>query len=203
MNDCFGIKLEGFVKITDPTTNEVLVDRKNSIHYENFSEALAYSVANKGEAYMYVMAFGNGGTSVDPTGVITYSPPNSVGSTAKLYNQTYQKIIDDTSANNVDRARNRMEIRHTPGAIYTDVFITCLLDYGEPAGQAAFDNSQNLESTYVFDELGIRGYDKSTNTYNKLLTHVIFHPVQKSANRLIQVDYTIRISSLTNLSNIG
>jgi hypothetical protein len=32
---------------------------------------------------------------------------------------------------------------------------------------------------------------------------VIFHPVQKSLNRLIQVDYTVRIQTLTNLSSIG
>jgi len=30
-----------------------------------------------------------------------------------------------------------------------------------------------------------------------LLTHVIFHPVQKSLNRLIQVDYTVRVQSLS------
>jgi len=27
---------------------------------------------------------------------------------------------------------------------------------------------------------------------------VIFHPVQKSLNRLIQIDYTVRVQSLTN-----
>jgi hypothetical protein len=85
--------------------------------------------------------------------------------------------------------------------------ISCLLDYGEPTGQAAFDNSTNLEDTYTFDELGLkaRSTDGSSGltTTGKLLTHVIFHPVQKSLNRLIQIDYTVRIQTLTNLSSIG
>ena len=96
-----------------------------------------------------------------------------------------------------------MEVRHIPGTVYTDILVTCLLDYGEPADQAAFDNSQNLSGQYVFDELGLKAYVPNNPGAGKLLTHVIFHPVQKSLNRLIQIDYTVRISSLTNLSSIG
>mgnify|MGYP000937282666 CR=1 FL=1 len=45
--------------------------------------------------------------------------------------------------------------------------------------------------TYVFDEIGLFSWEGTAGAGN-LLTHVIFHPVQKSLNRLIQIDYTIR-----------
>jgi len=46
----------------------------------------------------------------------------------------------------------------------------------------------------VFDELGLRSYSAAGT--GRLITHVIFHPVQKSLNRLIQIDYTVRVQSL-------
>lgn len=189
--------VQGHVKIWDPTTGEILRDKSNAIHYENMSEALALGVANKTTSggYIQMMAFGNGATAVDSTGVITYLPTNTYGQNASLYNQTYQKIVDNTSALNTDPARNYIEVRHTPGLIYTDIFVSCLLDYTEPAGQQAFDNSATMSGTYVFDEIGL------LSESGKLLTHVIFHPVQKALNRLIQIDYTVRIQTLTNLSS--
>jgi hypothetical protein len=45
--------------------------------------------------------------------------------------------------------------------------------------------------------LGLQSYDPHGNPL--LLTHVIFHPVQKSLNRLVQVDYTVRIQSLSGV----
>jgi hypothetical protein len=202
-----GIYVQGHIKIHDPESGEVFIDKRNAIHYENISEAIAYSLSNKGQSYIFEMHFGNGGTSVDPTGVINYLPANSNTQNADLYNPTYSKIVDDTSNINPDPARNKIEIRHVPGQVYSDILVTCLLDYGEPSGQAVFDNSTNLNDTFTFDELGLKA--RSTDgtygltTTGKLLTHVVFHPVQKSLNRLIQIDYTVRIQTLTSLSSIG
>ena len=196
------IQVEGHIKIFDPETKEVYVDKRNAIHYENMSEALALSVADKTTGFIHEMHFGNGGTSVDTTGIITYLPPNNTGAGADLYNQTYYKVVDNLSSLNSDPARNTIQIRHTPGLIYTDILVTCLLDYGEPAGQEAFDNSVDLNGDFVFDELGLKSWTGEAGT-GKLLTHVIFHPVQKSLNRLIQIDYTVRIQTLTNLGSIA
>jgi hypothetical protein len=194
-------KIEGFLKIYDPNSMEVFVDKKNAINYENMSEALADTLSNRGYGEIYEMAFGNGGASVDETGIITYLPPNTVGQNAALYNQTYSKIVDDTSVFNLDPTRNKMTVNHTSGRLYTDILVQCLLDYGEPAGQGAFDNSTQTDSSFIFDELGLLanyGTDNDGNIITRLLTHVIFHPVQKSLNRQIQIDYTVRIQSLTN-----
>ena len=198
-------KIEGFLKIYDPNSGEVLVDKHNAINYENMSEAIADTLSSRGFGEIYQMAFGNGGASVDETGVITYLPPNTTGQNAALYNQTYAKIVDDTSVFNLDPTRNKMTVSHTTGKVYTDILVQCLLDYGEPAGQNAFDNSTQTDSAYIFDELGLLanyGTDNDGNVITRLLTHVIFHPVQKSLNRQIQIDYTVRIQSLTNLVTI-
>lgn len=193
-----GFHVEGHIKIFDPETKEVFIDKRNAIHYENISVAMANSLANQGFGFIYEMSFGNGGTAVDPTGLISYLTPNTVGISSGLYNQTYSKIVDQNSVENTDPTRNKMEIRHLSGATYTDIVISCFLDYGEPVGQDAFDNSQDLSGQYVFDELGLKSY--SPTGESKLLTHVVFHPVQKSLNRLLQIDYTIRIQSLTGFS---
>ena len=199
--DFSGLNIEGHIKIWNPKTNEIFINKRNAIHYENMSIALADSIGNSGQGFIYEMAFGNGGTSVDPTGIITYLTPNSVGTNATLYNQTYTKVVDDRAVANVDPTRNKIETRHVTGTNYTDVFITCLLDYGEPNGQDAMDTSNNNDGNYVFDELGLKSYSSTGNS--KLLTHVIFHPVQKSLNRLIQIDYTVRIQSLTGLTEVA
>lgn len=195
LKDYSGISLTGHIKIYDYHTKEILVDKLNAIHYESFSVSLAESISNSSKGWIYEMAFGNGGTNVDPTGIITYLTPNSTGINASLYNETYSKIVDNNSVLNVDPIRNKIETRHVVGKNYTDVFVSCLLDFGEPNDQEAFDKSTDNSSKYIFDELGLRSYSPDGN--GRLLTHVIFHPVQKSLNRAIQIDYTVRIMTLT------
>ena len=198
LNETGGFHFEGHIKIFAPETGEVFQDKRNAIHYENMSVAIVNSLSNQGEGTVYQMAFGSGGTTVDPTGLITYLTPNTVGSNSSLYNQTYTKIVDQNAIANSDPTRNKMEVRHISGATYSDIIISCLLDYGEPDEQVAFDNSVYLDGYFVFDELGIKSYNPAGA--GKLLTHVIFHPVQKSLNRLLQIDYTVRIQSLTGFN---
>jgi hypothetical protein len=199
--DATGIHVEGHIKIFDPISNEIYINKRNAIHYENMSIALAQSLSNSTTGgFIYQMDFGNGGTAIDPTGIITYLTPNSNGSNASLYNKTYSKVVNPSSSTNIDPTRNFTEVRHATGTNYTDIFVTCLLDYGEPNGQTAFDTTTNNNSTYTFDELGLRSY--STTNESLLLTHVVFHPVLKSLNRLIQIDYTVRIQSLTGLVSV-
>ena len=200
-NETGGFHFEGHIKIHDPETKEVFVDKRNAIHYENMSVAMVNSLSNQGYGTVYQMIFGTGGTTVDPTGLITYLTPNTVGVNSSLYNQTYQKVVDQNAIENQDPIRNKMEIRHISGATYSDILISCLLDYGEPLDQEAFDNSVDMSGEFVFDELGLKGLGPNTSD-GKLLTHVIFHPVQKSLNRLLQIDYTIRVQSLTGFAEV-
>lgn len=199
MSETSNTMVQGFLKIYNPETNEVFFDGSNAIHFENFSEALGQSMANKNTGYIYQMGFGNGGTNVDATGVVTYLPPNTVGQSAQLYAQTYSKVVDDNSTSNTDTSRNNLTVLHTTGKVYTDILVSCLLDYGEPNGQQAFDNSTDLNGEFVFDELGLFAWNGSA-TDLRLITHVVFHPVQKSLNRQIQIDYTVRIQTLTHLT---
>jgi hypothetical protein len=179
------IDIEGHIKIWDPESGEVMVRRRNAVNFENMSVALANLLANEsGATSTYEIAtvrFGNGGTSIDGTGAVTYKATNTNTASGSLYNQTHSQTVDDSSAD------NSVEVTHTSPNNYSDVVTTCTLDYNVPAGQDATDTATNMEGTYVFDELALY------TANGDLLTHVIFHPVQKSANRKIQVVYTLRM----------
>ena len=164
--------LKGFLKIYDPITSEVLFDGSNSIHYENFSVALAQCLAGgplnpNNSGLIYSLNFGNGGTTVNSSGIITYNPPNVSGLSAQLYNQTYTKVINNQFSVDLDVNNNFINTSHTTGKAYTDLVVACQLDYGEPSDQLSFDNSNDIKSKYAFDEMGLFTYN------GQLLTHVI------------------------------
>ena len=188
--------IKGHIVIKDLITGEILVDKDNAINYENFSISLARTIANRPDSWIQEMCFGNGGATVSEIGTITYLPPNVTGQTAELYNQTYYKVVDDQSPLDTNTAQNFISTAHIDGTTFTDVIVTCTLDLGEPSGQDAFDTATNIGGTYVFNELGLKAYSSNGPDTGRLLTHVIFSPVQKSLNRQIQIVYTIRIQTV-------
>lgn len=189
-------RITGHVLIRDLSDGRILVDKYNAINYENFSISLARTIANRPDSWIQEMCFGNGGAQVSEVGTITYLPPNVIGQTAQLYNQTYYKVVDDQSPLDTDPAQNFMSVSHIDGANYSDVIVTCTLGLGEPSGQEAFDTATNLNGDYVFNELGLKAFSTNGPDAGRLLSHVIFSPVQKSLNREIQVVYTIRIQTV-------
>jgi len=182
----------GHIIIKDADTKEILVDKKNAINFETMSLALALSLGGRPNGNIMQMVFGNGASSVSAVGTITYLPPNVTGLDAELYNQTYALFVDDLSPLDTDPTDDFIRVNHTTGTTYSDVVVTALLDYGQPAGQDAFDDATDVTGTFIFDEIGLKTYD-TISTTGYLLSHVIFHPVQKSLNRRIEVIYTLRI----------
>jgi hypothetical protein len=186
--------MEGIITITDPDTGVVLLDTHNAINFETLSYALALAMSDRlspTSGIIAQMAFGNGASSVSAVNAITYLPPNVTGIGAHLYNQTYVKMVDDNNPANSDPTDNNMVVNHTDNTTYSDIVVSCLLDYNEPSGQAAFDDASLANGTFIFDELGLMTVN--TASAGMLLTHAIFNPVQKSLNRRIQVVYTLRI----------
>jgi hypothetical protein len=187
-DDQAGIKMSGHILIRDKETGEELVNKRNAIHYGNMANFIARALNDKlGDYYIHFMAFGNGATSVDSAGKVIYKSPRvseSYESSGSLYSRTYQKIISNNTTTD--------KIEVVPGASYTDLKITCTLGYNEPSDADAFDTSTTNDGSYVFDELGLLSYADDIND-SIMLTHVVFHPVQKSQNREIEIVYTVRI----------
>jgi hypothetical protein len=189
--DHLKLHVEGHVLIRDPDTGQVILNRRNAIHRENMSFALTSALTNTADVngnsgFIDRLAFGNGGVVVDGSGDITYNTVNVTNLSDELYNQTYSKVVNFAAIDNVD---NNTTVVHTGGTTYSDIVVTCTLDYAEPVGQDPYDDSATQEGDFIFDEIGL------LSQQGRLLTHLIFHPVQKSANRKIQVVYTVRITA--------
>lgn len=195
------LMMKGHVLITDADTGEVVFDGCNDINPENMSYAIAQSLCaeidlngnNLGAVYQ--MRFGNGGTTIIAgEDRINYKKPR-VSTLSSLYSDRYGKVINKSLDVSVDANYNSVTAIHIPGQTFSDIVATCTLGLGEPTTQSASDNatiagidgSSNAKDDFVFDELGL--YDYS----GKHLTHIIFHPIQKSANRILQIKYTIRV----------
>lgn len=190
--DTAGINISGHILIRDKDTGEELINKRNAIHYGNMAYIVAQALNgfNTENAFIDRIAFGNGATSVDTSGKVIYKSPKvseAYENSASLYNRTFSKRLNPSTADTF--------IETVVGASFTDIKVSCTLGYNEPSDADLFDSASNNEGDYVFDELGLftfptDGSDIDTST---MLTHVIFHPVQKSQNRKIEVVYTVRV----------
>ena len=202
MKSNLNIDMQGHVKIFDVDTGKILVDKANKIHAENMSRCIATTLSNKDHFSLYEMHFGNDGTIIDAQGNITYREPKVTLANDDLYNDRFFKNFDILDADNTDTTENKMDIAYTDGNSYTDIIITSTLNYDEPmasdtnfnlAGADQKADDATIDGNFVFDELGLKSKSGDGRNEGLLLSHVVFHPVQKSANRKIQVLYTIKV----------
>lgn len=249
MQDTCRASIQGFVKIIDKETKEVLVDTHNDVLYGNMSVALAHALIGNANSLLYYMAFGNGGAYVGPTGTIQYKAskggPTSLVKepTANLYNTIYVKKLsnDSTSVANYNQLSRAYIPSEDYATNYEDIIVDVTIGYSEPpvgitsayVTQSQIDNSSFVgtsvpdetpttfsSDTLVFNEIGLfagsdnlflggftqtvadvnafvaqtPNFSNVAGTKSKLmLTHVIFHPIQKSANRSLEIVYTLRI----------
>ena len=248
MHDTISASIQGFVKIIDKSSREILVDHHNDVLYGNMSSALAQSLIGNSNSFLFYLAFGNGGAYINTTGTISYKPsfggPGSLikNPTANLYNTIYVKKLSNDATTQVNY--NNLVRAYIPtenfATNYEDILVECTIDYTElPIGtvpsqtitQSLLDNSTFIgtetpmtgnfnPNTLVFNELGLfagsnnvfagestktvaevesfvtqtPNFSNAPGTKSKLmLTHAIFQPIQKSANRSLEIIYTLRI----------
>ncbi len=191
MKHPLNLNVKGHVNIIDKTSGEVLLDRFNAIHPQNMSRIIARALAHETNGHIYQLKLGNGGSNIQPDFSIQYLPPNIVGSGSTLYNETYSEIIDASSPS-VGVGNSVVSSPATAPSIASIVTITCEVAVDEPAGQPLSEGENtDPEAPFVFDELGLFSADTPTPL---MLSHIIFSPIEKTANRSLLITYTLTIS---------
>ena len=191
----------GIVKISDPATGEVFVHQENAIHFGNLAFAVTSALEGSDLGHITFMAFGSGGTSIDSSGNISYRSPNTStlqDASAEPYQATYWESLT-ASGNSI------VTVAGTSN--FSDLTTTVLIGFGEPDNaspefpQSPIDTATTTNDTYSFDEIALytgttMGQLSAPFSFapdGRMVTHVIFHPVQKSDNRELQIEYTIRV----------
>jgi hypothetical protein len=198
----------GHATIKGKQDGKVYLDKTNAIHPEHIARIFARALAGENFHSIYALHLGNGGSFIDSTGKITYNNPKTTGN-AQLYDRTYYEVVDGTGPPD-----NHVSSSPSPTDLTSIVTISCTVSADEPAGgQLPTDSADNLTPanpdgspgipagfgySYNFDELALVAKDPALDNTNAdnhiLLTHLIFSPIQKSANRELVLTYTLTIS---------
>jgi hypothetical protein len=193
-------------KRQDLDSGKELVRGSNAIHQENMSNAIAKMMSRETNFFISEMHFGNGASIIGTDGNITYRLPNVNGLNADLHNSKYFRVVDEGDSNNPDSTSNTVTVAHTNGTSYSDIVVTATLDYSDPdsedstfniinSTQESLDATTSVTGEFEFDEIGLKTRGATGLNTGFLLTHFIFHPVEKLANQRIQVVYTLRVQA--------
>jgi hypothetical protein len=190
MSATANVSVIGHVLIKDKRSGDVLLNKNNAVHSKNLALAIARGLANQDNHEIYQIKLGNGGSSVDSLNQISFLPPNVTSASATLYNETYFEVVDGLGAHSAaGPADNSVTILESPApATSVLVIVSATISANEPSGQALTDASPDTTDEYAFDELGLFTSD------NKLLSHIIFSPILKTANRELVITYTLTVS---------
>lgn len=205
--DAAGFTAHGWVTIKDIDTGEILVEKDNAIHLGNLSAAIVMALCSQDKGHIRYMAFGNGGTRIASNGDIIYRTPNVSNirkPTDSLYNEIFQKEIvfdGDNEVNPIFSNSTYSDLKALVTLNEIEVGLTQqVFDRADSLAKSSIDGSltSNNEDA-VFDELSLYVAPPqisgllSDNNEALMVTHLIFNPIQKAANRGLQIEYTIRI----------
>jgi hypothetical protein len=209
MREALPITVAGHVLITDKSTGEVLVHAKNAIHSRNMATAIARGLSNTVNYQIFKIKLGNQGTYIDNSEQIVFRPPNVTSDSADLYNPTYAEVVDE--ADSAIGAGNSVSFTNIPGTTNTRVIITAVISANEainretdeagtatPTADPNTDATLDPEGQYFFDELGLFTKQTSGTVLDGggelLLTHLVYSPIEKTANRELVIVYSLTIS---------
>lgn len=210
MKETIKTLVEGHVLVKDDLGN-VLVDDHNAIHPGNMATAIARGLSNAPNYQIFKLKLGNQGTYVDSSQQIVFRPPNTVGTTADLYNPTYVEVVDDSDVG--VGVGNSVTFTNIPMSTSTRVIVTCVISANEavnrPTDEADTETSDGggldgvdstpTEGEYFFDELGLFTAGLGTpdllnETDELMLSHLVFSPIEHTGNRELTIVYTLTIT---------
>lgn len=217
MEDSIQLKVVGHLNIRDKDTGEIIVDKDNAVHYGNISTQIALAMTGAPNSFINYLAFGDGAASINQAGIIIYRSPN-VGVNKNPNATLYRTKLVTHLENNAEAVTLNTGDVIVPGIDiinFEDIVVTIDL----PATgtlvntQPTLAEGAGISEDFVFNEIGlfsgkefdpaldfsdINAANISVNAFTsdetvRMLTHVIFHPVQKAANRTFTITYTLRI----------
>ena len=189
-NNALTTKIKGHVRAFYKDNNEVVIDKFNAVHPQNMATVIARGLANDPNQQIFKIVLGNGGTDINSSQNIVYNTPNIIGTNASLYNETYSEIIDELSGAPSGNSVISANSNENDSAF---VICTVQLSSNEPSGQASTDGvTTDPNSPFTFDELGLMTQD------GLLLSHIVFNPIEKNAQRELIISYTLTITVTAN-----